>query len=86
MNKIVKIADLEAQIARTQAVMDERNERIAKGETDEDDCFISIKVNSDAIKEANMQIAIIKQGGTAWFDWYMDMDGNPCTDARWVET
>lgn len=86
MNKKVTIESLEAEIARINKVIDSRNERIVNGETDEDDCFISIRVNENAIKEANLQIDIIKNGGTSWFDWYTDMNNVPCVDARWVDT
>lgn len=41
---------------------------------------------ADGIRRAEMEIEIIKNGGTAWFDWYTDLNGEVCTDARWVNT
>jgi hypothetical protein len=85
-SKIVTIESLKADIARYQKSLDERNERINRWETDEDDCFISIKVETDGIKAAEMKIKIIENGGTQWFDWYTDLNGVVCEDARWVQT
>ena len=85
-SKIVTIESLKADIARYQQCLDNRNERIARGETDEDDCFISIKVETDGIRAAEMKIKIIEAGGTDWFDWYTDLDGVVCSDAHWVNT
>lgn len=86
MSQKVSIESLENEIKHLESIIQNRDERIKRGEVDEDDCFISMKVNSDGIKAANMKINIIKGGGTAWFDWYKDMNGVPCTDANWVQT
>ena len=85
-NKVVSIESLEAKIARYREMIENRQRRINAGETDEDDCFISMKVEADGIETAQMEIDIIKNGGTGWFEWFTDLNGTPCTDANYVLT
>ena len=61
--------------ARMQAAIDRRAERIARWETDEDDCFISQHVEEDAIRECNMQLEILDGDGTWEWNVIVDQDG-----------
>lgn len=62
-----------------------RVERIANWETDEEDCFISERVESRAINVDRDKIALIKDGGCAWFAEYATLDG-VLVNARWCNT
>lgn len=86
MSNIVTIEALEKRMAIMQEAIERRNIRIERGETDEDDCFMSIKVEGVTIEECKQKINILKEGGVAWFDWYTDTEGVPCESARWVQT
>ena len=59
---------IRATIERTQQNIDSRNQRIANWETDEDDCFMSIKVENEILHECNMQLHILEEtdGTSAW--------------------
>lgn len=63
----------------------ERNERIANWQTDEDDCFLSQRVEERAISECNMQLTILDGDGTMTIDAVIDQDGNE-VNTRWVDT
>ena len=58
--------------ARMQAAIDRRAERIARWETDEDDCFISQHIEEDAIRECNMQLEILDGDGMRDWDVFVD--------------
>lgn len=79
------IKELEKDIERTQEVMRNRQERIDNWQTDEDDCFISMRVDSRGLQLAKDKIALIKDGGTAWFREYATLDGQ-LVDAHWCNT
>lgn len=59
---------------RMQDAIDRRAERIANWQTDEDDCFISQHIEEDAIRECNLQLKILENGGTQ--DWEVVLDEN----------
>lgn len=75
------LATKECLIAR----IEERNTRIANWETDEDDCFLSQRVEERAISECNMQLSILDGDGTMTIDAVIDQDGNE-VHTRWVNT
>ena len=79
------IAQLEAEIVRMQESIDNRYDRIERGLTDMDDCFISQKVESEGIATNRQMIDLIKNGGTAWFLDYATLDGQ-LVDAMWCNT
>jgi hypothetical protein len=79
------ITKLENEITTLQAAIDRRAERIANWETDEDDCFISERVESRGIQVAKNKIQLIKDGGCAWFTEYATLDGT-VVKARWCDT
>lgn len=56
--------------------MEERNKRIAEGWTDYDDCFMSIRSESRAISECNMQLEILKGDGLMEIEAIFDEDGD----------
>ena len=69
------IESLEKKIETTQGCIDRRWERINNWETDEEDCFISIRVDDRALQLYKDKIALIKEGGTSWFTEYATLDG-----------
>lgn len=56
--------------------MSRRQERIDNCETDYDDCFISIHVESDGIRACNMQLKILEGDGLMDYTAIVDKDGN----------
>lgn len=79
------ISRLEAEIETLKGAMDRRAERIANWETDEDDCFISERCESRGISVNREKIALIKDGGCAWFPEYATLDGK-LVKAHWCNT
>lgn len=79
------IKKLEAEIKTLQEAMDRRAERIANWETDEDDCFISERCESRGVSVNQNKIALIKDGGCAWFSEYATLDG-VVVKAHWCNT
>lgn len=56
--------------------MARRQERIDNCETDYDDCFISMHVESDGIRACNMQLAILEGDGLMDYEAIVDENGN----------
>ena len=79
------IKELEDSIALTQKCIRERQDRIDNGQTDEDDCFISIRCDDRELQLCKDKIELIKDGGTAWFREYATLDGQ-LIKARWCNT
>lgn len=79
------IAKLEAEIETLQGALNRRAERIANWETDEDDCFISQRCEERTIATNRNKIALIKDGGCAWFSEYATLDGK-LVNAHWCNT
>lgn len=67
---------------RMQAAIDRRWERIDNCEVEMDDCFISQHVEEDAIRECNMQLAILDGDGCMDYDAIFDENGNEVS-AHW---
>ena len=67
------------------AAMERRAERIRNWETDEDDCFISERVEANGIRECDLQLEILKGDGMMDFEGWFDPDGNEVR-VRWVHT
>lgn len=78
MNRKVTVEELEEKIERTIACKRERAERIANCETDERDCFLSMRAEDNYIDKLEARIRIIKDGGYAWFVEYATLDGQLC--------
>lgn len=76
---------LEEEIIGYTRVMNDRNKRIAAGQTDEEDCFISMRCDSRGLALAKDKIALIKNGGCMWFPEYATLDGT-LVKARWCNT
>lgn len=70
---------------RMQEGIYDRARRIANGETDIDDCFMSQRVEERAIAECNMQLHILDGDGMMDFDAWFDADGKE-QRVRWVHT
>ena len=79
------VKHLEDEIVRMQEAMDNREKRIRNWETDEDDCFISERVESRTIQTNREKIKLIQDGGCAWFAEYAALDGT-VVNARWGNT
>ena len=56
--------------------IDRRAERIRNWETDEDDCFMSQRVEEHAIQECNLQLSILDGDGMMDYNAVFDADGN----------
>ena len=65
--------------------IENRAERIRNWETDEDDCFMSQRVEENAIRECDLQLEILKGDGCMDFEGWFDPDGNEVY-VRWVNT
>ena len=76
---------LEKEVASYEAAMADRSRRIAEWQTDEDDCFISQRVDERGLELAKDKIALIKDGGCMWFPEYATLDGT-LINARWCNT
>lgn len=76
---------IEERKATLQAAIDRRSERIANWETDEEDSFMSQRVEESGIRECNMQLAILDGDGCKDFDGWFDEDGKEVR-VRWVHT
>lgn len=79
------IKALEADIRANRAAIANRQERINAGLTDIDDCFISERCEQRAIQLAQDKIALIRDGGCAWFREYATLDGT-LVNAKWCNT
>lgn len=79
------IDSLTKEIEILQAAIDRRNERIQNWETDEEDCFLSQRVEEQGIQVAKDKINLIREGGCAWFREYATLDGT-LVNAKWCNT
>ena len=76
---------IEAQKANLQAAIERRAQRIANWETDEEDCFVSQRVEEQGITECNMQLEILNGDGMMDFEGWFDENGKEVR-VRWVNT
>lgn len=76
---------LNSEIQLMQKSIEERHQRIYDGFTDMDDCFVSQHVEERGIRVAKEKIALIEDGGCAWFSEYATLDGQ-LVRARWCNT
>lgn len=79
------IKNLEEDIRRLNESKDNRWERINNGQTDLDDCFISVKCEDRGLALAKNKINLIKKGGCEWFTEYATLDGQ-LVNAHWCNT
>lgn len=79
------IAQLEREIECYQKAIHDRKERIEKGWTDMDDCFISERVEWRGLQLAKDKISLINDGGCAWFQEYATLNGQ-LIKAKWCHT
>lgn len=68
-----------------QEAIKRRAERISRWETDEDDCFISQRIEEAGINECNLQLAILEGDGCMDYEAIFDQDGNEVY-CKWVNT
>lgn len=69
-----KIESLKNEIKHTSGLIDDRMERIGKGQTDMDDCFVSQRFNELNISLTRTKIEILKNGGLWEFDVLRDLE------------
>lgn len=67
---------IEREIEHIHEVQKRRDERIARWETDEDDCFMSIRVEEQALSRCRKQLEILKTDGTREMEAVFDENGN----------
>lgn len=79
------VKELEEQIALMRKASSERWDRINDGQTDIDDCFISMRCEDRGISNNQDKIRLIKDGGCAWFREYATLDGK-LVNAHWCNT
>lgn len=79
------IKDLERENELNRAAIASRYERISEGWTDLDDCFISQRCEERGIANNEAKIALIRDGGCAWFREYATLDGR-LVNAHWCNT
>lgn len=78
---------IRAERQRILDAMKRREIRIANGETDEDDCFLSMRSEEQNLRKCDMQLSILDTDGLMEFDGVFDADGkevnvHPITN-RW---
>lgn len=79
------INQLQKEVEATKAAMANRQERINSWQTDEDDCFISMRIDDRSLALAKNKIRLIEDGGCAWFTEYATLDGQ-LVNAHWCNT
>ena len=67
--------EIEADIEYTREIQRRRDERIANWETDEDDCFVSIRVEEQSIANGKLQLEILATDGLMDFNAVIDENG-----------
>lgn len=67
---------IEREIEQIHEIQKDRDRRIADGWTDEDDCFMSIRTNSQSLERCRMQLKILEGDGLDDFKVIVDEDGN----------
>lgn len=76
------IEELEREIKLYEETMSRRWDRINNGETDQEDCFVSMRVEERGRDLAKDKIKLIKDGGCDWFVEYATLDG-VLVNAKW---
>lgn len=81
--------ELEEQIGKERQryieAIENRAERIRNWQTDEEDCFISQRVEEQGISQCNMQLEILKGDGLMDFDALFDQNGKEIR-YKWIGT
>ena len=89
MTKKLYGSDLMTKLAndrqRVLGIMAERNGRINEGLTDDNDCFMSIKMDKHQLREIEMQMEILAGDGLYEVKALFDEDGDEVA-MRWVNT
>lgn len=67
--------EIKKEIEHTEAIQKRRDERIANWETDEDDCFLSIRVEEQSLDKCRKQLAILETDGLMDFETIVDENG-----------
>jgi hypothetical protein len=78
--------EIESKIEYLKSVQKNRDERIANNETDEDDCFISIKLTAESIRHEQSKLELIRNGCKALFESFFDTETGEELESKDVET
>ena len=62
------IAKLQSEIESTRQIMSDRHTRVGNGETDYEDCYLSMNSNASHINLNQLKISILENGGTRAFE------------------
>lgn len=79
------IKSLENEKARILEIQEDRSRRINNWETDEDDCFISIRCDERNLHLIDDKIRLLKNGGCHWFVEYQSTSGVHEKKHHWFE-
>lgn len=72
-----ELADqIKRKIEHIHEVREERYQRMRDGDTDYDDCFMSIRTEAQSLHECEMQLEILKGDGTMEIEAIFDEEGN----------
>lgn len=75
---------IKRSIENIKRCQEDRARRIANWETDEDDCFMSMRVEEHALSEYNKQLRILETDGLGEFEVIVDQAGN-VVRTHWFE-
>ena len=78
-------AVLRADVERIKGILEDRQDRIDKGMTDMDDCFMSQRNNENSLQRLRMQLEILETDGLMEVD-VVDLGDGEVEEPRWVET
>ena len=78
------LKSLKDSLKHNEETRKERFKRIGNGETDIDDCFVSMRVNEMSDQTIDSKIAILENKGLYEFDTLLDIKTNEDTGARVV--
>jgi hypothetical protein len=79
------IKELQNEINKYTAIIQDRSRRIGEGLTDIDDCFMSDKSNRLQIDLAKKKIQILKNGGTSTFTVLRDIETGEIVSRKLVD-
>jgi len=88
--KAVYGKELEAELVTSlkgyQQTAEDRRDRIRNGQTDDDDCFISMNVNDLGQRKIKAKLEILRGDGMREFDALLNLKDGSDTGAEWVYT
>ena len=81
---------IEREMQKIREIQQERDERISRGETDYDDCFVSIMSDAQSLDRCRMELEILKGDWLMNYDAIIDENGEEvsvhCFENKWRRT